>query len=90
MQTPPDFLGKQVGVVEVAVGATVISLPVSTLSFSRGGRDRSSRLAGGFFDDGDGHVGIIVDSDATPREVNEQIRVAVEDAVAHFDKRTLN
>ncbi len=89
MQTPPDFLGKQVGVVEVAVGATVISLPVSTLSFSRGGRDRA-RLAGGFFDDGDGHVGIIVDSEATPREVNEQIRAAVEDAVAHFDKRTIN
>jgi hypothetical protein len=90
MTTPPDFLGKQVGVVEVAVGATVIQLPVSTLRFTPGPRDSRSRLAGGFFDDGDGHVGIIVDSDATPRQVNEQIRVAVEDAVAHFDKRTLS
>lgn len=90
MQTPPDFPGKQVGVVEVAVGATVISLPVSTLGFARGGRDRASHLAGGFFDDGDGHMGIIVDADATPREVSEQIRAGVEDALAHLGKRTLN
>jgi len=93
MQTPQELLGKPLGVLEVAVGAgfqqRVISLPISTLSFSRMGSD-SVRTVGGFFDDGDGHVGIIVDADASPGEVKEQIRAAVKDAVAHFDKRTLN
>jgi hypothetical protein len=79
--------GKLLGVVQVEIGASVWQLPVEAVSFSQ---DRRDGVAGGFFDDGCGRIGILVSSDASPNELNEQIKKAAADAVDHLSRRAQN
>jgi hypothetical protein len=76
-----------VGYVQLRVGQSVYALPVQSARFDR---DAGSQ-PGGFFVEGDGaQLGILVDSDASPGEVQEQIATASADAVRHISRRFLN
>jgi hypothetical protein len=57
------------------------------VSFSQ---DKKDNVAGGFFDDGCGRIGILVSSDASPDELNDQIKRAAADAVDHLSRRAQN
>jgi len=75
------------GYVQLRVGPKVYALPVQSAKF-----DRDSQTApGGFFvEDHDGELGIMVDDDASPGEVQAQIARASAEAVKHISKKFLN
>jgi hypothetical protein len=75
------------GFVQLRVGAKIYALPVQAAKFDR---DDKSAPGGFFVQDGDGELGIMVDSDATPGEVQVQIAKASEEAARHLSKRFLN
>ncbi len=75
------------GYVQVQVGSKVFALPVQSVHFEAGGETDS---AGGFFEEASGDLGIIVDGDATPNDVQAQIVRASAEAVRHLSKRILN
>jgi len=79
--------GRLIGIVQVHVGQKVFALPVQAVSF---GRDRSSIVPGGFFSDGPGQYGIIVDGDASQSDVEAQIAAASADAIRHISKKFFN
>jgi hypothetical protein len=85
--TGPRGFGKLLGVVQVEIGASVWQLPVEAVTFSQ---DRKDSAAGGFFDDGCGRIGILVSSDASPDELNDQIKKAAADAVDHLSRHAQN
>ena len=84
MQTPEIPFGKLVGVVEVAVGDHVFKVPIEAVTFFAD--SDAGESAGGFFDDGKGHLGILVSSDATPGERDALIKKATADAVGHLSR----
>lgn len=75
------------GYVQVQVGSKVFALPVQAVHFEPGGE---TETAGGFFEEASGDLGIIVDSDATPSDVQAQIMRGSAEAVRHLSKRVLN
>jgi hypothetical protein len=75
------------GYVQLRVGPNVYALPVQTVKFDR---DAESAPGGFFVQDHDGELGILVDSDASAVEVQEQIAAASAEAVRHISKRFLN
>ena len=79
--------GRLIGIVQVHVGSKVFALPVQAVSF---GRDRTSMVPGGFFSEGPGQYGIIVDGNASQPEVEAQIAAASADAVRHISRRFFN
>jgi len=82
-----DSTAKLIGFVQVHVGAKIYALPVQAL---RVDRDRESTRPGGFFHDESGGFGILVDSDASPSAVQEQIAAASAEAVRFITRRFLN
>jgi len=80
----PRFLGY----VHVRVGAEVVALSVQAVPFRH---DGGTETPGGFFQDStSGDCGILVDSEASDRDVRDQIDRAIVDAVQHISKRVLN
>lgn len=75
-----------VGYVQVRIGSQVYALAVQAVPFSKDGQAH----AGGFFADTSGHIGILVDGNATPEEQRAQIAKATEDAVTHLSRPFLN
>jgi len=82
-----DNTAKLIGFVQVHVGAKIYALPVQAVRIER---DRTSTAPGGFFHDESGQFGIIVDGDASPSVVQEQIAAASAEAVRFITKRFLN
>ena len=80
--------GRLIGFVQVQVGSKVFALPVQAVRFDRA-RGTSPRKAG-FFSDEAGQFGIVVDEDASPRDVERQIADASADAVKHISRKYLN
>jgi hypothetical protein len=78
---------KLLGYVQLRVGQNVYALPVQTVRFDR---DATSAPGGFFVQDDDGQLGILVDSDASANEVQDQIAAASAEAVRHISKRFLN
>jgi hypothetical protein len=73
------------GFVQVQIGAKIIALPVQAVRFGDVGIS-----AGGFFTEQSGNFGILVNADASEKEVREQILQASEEAVRHLSRRYLN
>jgi hypothetical protein len=73
------------GYVQLRVGQKVYALPVQAVKFDRD----SGSEPGGFFNE-DGQLGILVDSEASAGEVQQQIMRASADAVKHLSKQFLN
>ncbi len=76
-----------IGYVHVRVGSEVVALAVQSVPLVR---DGGAATPGGFFSDGAGEYGILVDSAGGDREVQNQIDRAIGDAVAHISRRVLN
>jgi hypothetical protein len=74
------------GYVRLQVGSQVYALPVQAAPLRE--RDGTER-PGGFFSEG-GRLGILVDSDASARDVEAQIQRASLDAANHISKKFLN
>ena len=79
--------GRLIGVVQVHVGAKVFALPVQAVSV---GRDRLSTVPGGFFSEGPGQYGIIVDGDASQSDVEAQIAAGSAEAIRHLSRKFFN
>ncbi len=75
------------GYVQLQVGAKVFALPVQAVPLKK---PDGSIQPGGFFTEASGQCGIIVDSEASANDVEEQIQRASEDAVRHISKKYLN
>lgn len=75
------------GYVQLQVGSQVFALPVEAAPLKR---DDGSIEGGGFFLEESGSYGILVDSDASPPDVQEQIQRASQDAVKHISQKFLN
>jgi hypothetical protein len=75
------------GYLQLQVGAQTYALPVQAAPLAKA--DGTS-TPGGFFVEGTGKFGILVDSDASAAEVQEQIKRASLDAVRHISQRFLN
>lgn len=69
------------------MGSRVFALPVQAVKFDR---DRSSTPPGGFFSDGAGQYGILVDGDASASDVQAQIADASAEAVRYISSKFLN
>jgi hypothetical protein len=67
----------------------VFTVPVQAVSFTRDGADAGAR-GGGFFAEPSGQLGILVDGDAPPSDVQEQIDRAIADAARHLSRKFLN
>ena len=78
---------KFIGFVQLRVGSKVFALAVQAVPLAR--QDGSSQ-PGGFFIERPGEYGIIVDSDASPENVQEQIKRASEEAARHIGRAFLN
>jgi hypothetical protein len=75
------------GYVQLQVGSKVFALPVQAAPLKRAD---GSEKPGGFFMEDSGQYGILVDSEASERDVQDQIQKASLDAVAHISKKFLN
>ena len=75
------------GYVQLQVGAKVFALPVQAAPLRLA--DGKEQPGGLFFEEG-GHLGILVDSDASDGDVRAQIQKASLDAVAHISKKLMN
>ena len=85
--------GRLLGFVQVRVGAKVFALPVQAVHFERD--QESDAPAGGFFaekgaEEGPDEYGILVDDEASPSDVQEQIAKGSAEAVRHISQRFLN
>jgi hypothetical protein len=87
MRDITDQAARFLGYVQLQVGAKVFALPVQAVPLKKAD---GSTQPGGFFTEDSGQWGIIVDSEATPEGVEEQIQRASEDAVRHISKKYLN
>jgi hypothetical protein len=79
----PHFLG----FVQVRCGKRVLSLPIEAMAIHK---DLGTKRPGGFFTDGQGACGILVDGEASAAAVRAQIEKGIADAVAHLSRATLN
>jgi hypothetical protein len=75
------------GYVQLQVGSKIFALPVQAVPLTR---PDGTSTPGGFFTEDSGECGIIVDSEASPLDVQEQIQKASLDAVQHISKKYLN
>ena len=75
------------GYVQLQVGSKVFALPVQAAPLNL---PDGSRKPGGFFLEDGGQFGILVDSEASESDVQDQIQRASLDAVAHISKKFLN
>jgi hypothetical protein len=75
------------GYVQLQVGSKIFALPVQAVPLTR---PDGTSAPGGFFTEDSGECGIIVDSEASPLDVQEQIQKASLDAVQHISKKYLN
>lgn len=75
------------GYVQLQVGTKTFALPVQAAPLKRA--DGSTK-PGGFFTEDSGQFGILVDSEASDGDLQEQIQKASLDAVAHISKKFLN
>jgi hypothetical protein len=73
------------GYVQLLVGERMYALPVQAVRFDRD----SGTAPGGFFDE-KGELGILVDTEASPSEVQAQIESASVDAIRHISRRFMN
>ena len=87
MMKDPGNNARLIGVVQVHIGAKVFALPVQAVSV---GRDCSSIVPGGFFSEGPGQYGIIVDGDASQSDVEAQIAAGSAEAVRHISQKFFN
>ena len=79
------------GYVQVHVGSQVFTVPVQSVAFTRDGEDQArGASAGGFFAEPSGQLGILVDGNASPSDVQGQIDRAIADAARHLSRRFLN
>jgi hypothetical protein len=76
-----------IGYVHVRVGTEVVALAIQSVPFMR---DGGAARPGGFFMDASGDCGILVDSVGTEGDVQDQINLAIADAVAYISRRILN
>ncbi len=81
----PEVSGKLLGFVRVVVGGHVFDLTVQSMHIDKDGANE----VGGFFSK-DGQLGILVDDNATPPEVKEQIEKGTAEAVRHLSQKFLN
>jgi hypothetical protein len=81
----PVTSGRLLGFVRVLIGGQQFELAVQSMTFEKD----SERTAGGFFVN-EGHLGILVDEDASPEGVQAQIERGTEDAVRHLSQKYLN
>jgi hypothetical protein len=79
----PRFLGY----VQLQVGSQIYALPVQAVPLKRADGTMSP---GGFFAEDSGQYGILVDSEASDRDVQDQIKQASVDAARHISKKFLN
>ena len=75
------------GYVQLQVGSQVFALPVQATPLKQAD---GTQAPGGFFAEASGELGIIVDSEASASEVQDQIQRASMDAVRHISKKFLN
>ncbi len=76
-----------IGYVHVRVGSEVVALAVQSVPMVH---DGGAAKPGGFFTDGAGEYGILVNSQGSAGDVQEQVDHAIADAVAHISRRVLN
>jgi hypothetical protein len=81
------FQSRFLGYVQLQVGSKIFALPVQAAPLTR--PDGTSR-PGGFFTEESGSYGILVDSEASAKDVQEQIQKASLDAANHISKKFLN
>jgi hypothetical protein len=74
------------GYVQLRVGERLYALPVQAVHFDRD----SGASPGGFFDDQQGELGILVDGEASESDVQAQIESASEEAVRYFSRKYLS
>jgi hypothetical protein len=75
------------GYLQLQVGTQTYALPVQATPLNR---PDGTSLPGGFFVEGTGKLGILVDSAASADEMQRQIQAASLDAVRHISRRFLN
>jgi hypothetical protein len=75
-----------VGVVQLKVGARVVSVPVHSVTFLS---EDGAKTSGGFFVEGDS-CGIVVSAQASAQDVQTQMNEACRDAVRHLSKQLLS
>jgi hypothetical protein len=73
------------GYVQLRVGERIVAVPVQAMKLDRDGRKRP----GGFYAEGS-QLGIYVDEQAPEADVQEQIRLASNDAVLHIARKLFN
>ena len=77
------------GYVQLQVGSKVFALPVEAAPLNVKKPDGSLEVSGFFLEDS-GSFGILVDADASPADVQDQIQRASLDAVRHISHKFLN
>lgn len=75
------------GYVQLQVGSKVFALPVEAAPLTM---PDGSLEPGGFFLEKSGSYGILVDSAASPADVQDQIQKASQDALRHISHKFLN
>ncbi len=75
------------GYVQLQVGSRIFALPVQAAPLKQ--PDGTTRQ-GGFFAEDSGKLGILVDSEASARDVQDQIERASIDAARHISRKFLN
>jgi hypothetical protein len=82
-----DEAARFLGYLQLQVGSKSYALPVQATPLKM---PDGTSAPGGFFVEGTDKFGILVDSEATDSEVQEQIKRASLDAVRHISRRFLN
>ena len=77
------------GYVQVQVGSKVFALPVQAVRFETDAKEGDAPKSGGFVSD-EGKLGILVAEDTPPKDMQEQIASATQDAVRHLSRKFLN
>ena len=75
------------GYVQLQVGSKTFALPVQSAPLKM--PDGTSR-PGGFFTEDSGKYGILVDSEGSAKDVQDQIQRASLDAASHISRKYLN
>lgn len=75
------------GYVQLQIGSRIYALPVQAAPLRKAD---GTMEPGGFFMEDSGQFGILVDSEASASDVQDQIQRASLDAVRHISKKFLN
>jgi hypothetical protein len=75
------------GYVQLQIGSRIYALPVQAAPLRK---PDGTMEPGGFFMEESGQLGILVDSEASASDVQDQIQRASLDAVRHISKKFLN